>query len=113
MPEAIKINCNQSGGKCNIDRAQIDGICKRFHVAHCHCRCFWRLADDGRIVGRESSRWLFGCRNCKRAYNTIVMAMSRDIAHLFPPKTFRAGWMAHFVVKSIVCVRSPPEDGRT
>ncbi len=51
----MQLHSNQTGGKRNIARSDIDGICKRFHVAPYHRRCFWRLADEGRIVSRESA----------------------------------------------------------
>lgn len=79
----MKTHSKHSAGKCNITREEIDGICRRFHVAPYHRQCFWRLADEGRIVSREFSRRLFECRNYHRAYNAMLTAMSRPIAHLF------------------------------
>jgi len=84
---------NQSRGKCNIPREEIDGICKRFHVAPCHRQCFWRLADEGRIVSREFSRRLLGQGNYKRAIDAILAAMSaayfKEVGIKFPPKDWR------------------------
>lgn len=84
---------NHSGGKCNITREEIDGICKRFHVAPCHRQCFWRLADEGRIVSREFSRRLLGQRNYKRAYKALLTAMSdayyQEMGIKFPPKDYQ------------------------
>lgn len=84
---------NQSGGKCNIQREEIDGICKRFHIAPCHRQCFWRLADEGRIVSREFSSRLLGQGNYKRALKAILTAMSevyyRKVGIKFPPKDYQ------------------------
>lgn len=89
----MQSHSTQSGGKCNIAREDIDAICKRFHVAPCHRRCFWRLADEGRIVGREFSRRLFECGNYKRAYKAVLTAMSeayyREMGITFPPKGYQ------------------------
>ena len=86
---------NQAGGKCNIAREEIEGICKRFHVAPYHRQCFWRLADEGRIVSREFSRRLLGQGNYKRAFKAIVTAMSaayyREKGIRFPPKDWHPG----------------------
>jgi len=71
----MKTYSNQSPVKVNITRAEVVSICRRFHVAPFHYRCFWRLAKEGQLTSKLFGDCLYECGNYRRACAALMHAM--------------------------------------